>query len=225
MAVFRYKDGVFIPLTNTDGHTIIDSNGNAVAKEDKIKFVGSNVTDDTTIGATVVTTNADTVGAVSTSVQVLSETQKEKARQNIGASDFDGDYSSLNNKPTLGEAAAKDVADSTSAEALSTGSSLVTERDVYYGTPKINNSKGYTSDTSIYAPTGGGSSGQYLKAAGSTSTPTWQSADTTPTNGSANLITSGAVFTGLSAKASIQFTTTDPGANVSTNYDLIVVYS
>lgn len=71
-----------------------------------------------------------------------------------------------------------DVADSSSASAISTGTSLVSERDVYHGLPTINNAHNYTSDTSIYAPTGGGTAGQYLKSAGGTSTPTWQSFNT-----------------------------------------------
>lgn len=75
---------------------------------------------------------------------------------------------------TLGAACAKGVTDSTSAGALSTGSNLVTERDVYYGTPKINGVKTYTSNTSIYAPTSTGTSGQVLKSTGN-GAPVWSS--------------------------------------------------
>lgn len=63
--------------------------------------------------------------------------------------------------------------DSTSASAIGTGSLLVTERDIYYGLPKINNSHTYNSNTNIYAPTSGGTSNYILKSNGSTSTPTW----------------------------------------------------
>ena len=76
----------------------------------------------------------------------------------------------------LGAAATKDVADSTSAGAIGTGANLVTERDVYYGLPKINNAHTYTSDTNIFAPTTGGSSGQVLRSNGSTAAPTWANA-------------------------------------------------
>lgn len=79
---------------------------------------------------------------------------------------------------TLGAACAKGVADSTSASALSTGSNLVTERDVYYGTPKINGAKTYNSNTSIYAPTSVGTSGQVLKSSGN-GAPVWGSVDVT----------------------------------------------
>ena len=46
-------------LSITDGHTIIDSNGTAMAQEDGLQIVGSNVADDSTNGKTVVTTNID----------------------------------------------------------------------------------------------------------------------------------------------------------------------
>ena len=75
---------------------------------------------------------------------------------------------------TLGAACEKAVTDSTSASAISTGTSLPTERDIYYGLPTINNSHSYTSSTTIYAPTAGGTSGYYLKGAGTTTAPTWQ---------------------------------------------------
>ena len=46
-------------LEITDGHTILDSNGTAMAQEDGLQIVGSNVADDGTNGKTVVTTNID----------------------------------------------------------------------------------------------------------------------------------------------------------------------
>jgi hypothetical protein len=89
------------------------------------------------------------------------------------------DTQALTNKTyngyTLGAACAKSVTDSTSASYIGTGTSLVTERDVYYGLPTINNSHTYTSNTKIYAPLSGGNSGCLLVANGTTSTPTWAS--------------------------------------------------
>lgn len=73
---------------------------------------------------------------------------------------------------TLGAACAKSYTDSTSASAISTGTSLVTERDVYYGLPSINGAHTYTSNTTIYAPTSAGTSGYILKSSGS-GAPTW----------------------------------------------------
>lgn len=79
----------------------------------------------------------------------------------------------------LGAAADKAVTNNTSATAFdSTDDNVVTNKTLYYGTPSINNSKAYTSSTSIYAPTSGGTSGQILKSAGSTSTPVWESLKT-----------------------------------------------
>lgn len=82
-------------------------------------------------------------------------------------------YDDTSGTITFGDAAAKDITDSTAASAIGTGANLVTERDVYYGLPKFNNGHNYTSNTNYYAPTSGGSAGQILKANGSTSTPTW----------------------------------------------------
>lgn len=67
--------------------------------------------------------------------------------------------------------------DSTSAAALGTNQALVTERDIYYGTPTINNSKAYTSSTTIYAPTAGQTSSYFLVGNGTTSAPTWRFLD------------------------------------------------
>ena len=80
----------------------------------------------------------------------------------------------------LAAACAKAVKDNEEATAISeSGTDLVTERTVYYGLPKINNSHAYTSNTSIYAPTSGGTSGYFLKAGGTTTAPTWVSAQNT----------------------------------------------
>ncbi len=76
---------------------------------------------------------------------------------------------------TLAAACAKAVTDSSSASAIGTGTSLPTERDIYYGLPTINNAHNYTSSTTIYAPTGAGTSGYWLKASGGTSAPVWES--------------------------------------------------
>lgn len=75
---------------------------------------------------------------------------------------------------TLAAACAKSVTDSSSASAIGTGSSLVTERDVYYGLPTINGAHTYTINTYIYAPTSVGTSGYILKSGGS-GAPSWVS--------------------------------------------------
>lgn len=73
---------------------------------------------------------------------------------------------------TVGAAAAKGVTDSSSASAIGTGTSLPTERDVYYGLPTINTVHNYTSSTTLFAPVSGGTSGQILKSEGNAA-PVW----------------------------------------------------
>lgn len=85
-------------------------------------------------------------------------------------------YATKINGYTLGAACAKAVTDSSSASAISTGTSLVTERDVYYGLPTINGAHNYTSSTKIYAPTAAGTAGQILTSSGGT--PAWSSIST-----------------------------------------------
>lgn len=75
---------------------------------------------------------------------------------------------------TLAAACAKAVTDSSSASAIGTGTSLTTERDVYYGLPTINNAHNYNSGTTIYAPTAGGTAGYELVGNGTTSAPVWK---------------------------------------------------
>lgn len=86
--------------------------------------------------------------------------------------------------------------DSTKASALSMSKCLVTERDVYYGTPKINNSHAYTSNSVFYAPVSAGTKGYMLESSGGTSAPVWKSnpcrcyseiISVTFTNGQANV--------------------------------------
>ena len=94
---------------------------------------------------------------------------------NLLADKSDGDHThTLTDVTDAGDAAAKDVIDATAAQAIGTSTNLITARKVYYGTPKINNSKTYTSSTSIYAPTGAGTAGQMLVSSGGTAAPVWK---------------------------------------------------
>ena len=64
--------------------------------------------------------------------------------------------------------------DSTSAGALSsTSTNFVTERDIYYGLPTLNNAHNYNSSSTYYAPTAGGTAGHVLIGAGTTTAPAW----------------------------------------------------
>lgn len=113
------------------------------------------------------------------------------------------------------------LADSTGASALSTGQVLVTERDVYYGTPSINNSKAYTSTTTIYAPTAGGSLGQVLTAVNSTSAPTWEDRFTNLyTNSTPLTISSGGTQT-ITLSASAETVNNGTTGNPGTRFRII----
>lgn len=86
-------------------------------------------------------------------------------------------YAAKVNGYTLADASAKGVKDSTKATALtSSGTSLVTERAVFYGLAKINNAS-QKSDIGIYAPTSAGTSGYILKSSGGTTAPVWATVD------------------------------------------------
>lgn len=74
----------------------------------------------------------------------------------------------------LGGASGYNVTDATAARAIGTGTNLVTERAVYYGLPTINNAHNYTSSTTIYAPTTGGTANYILWGNGATATPIWK---------------------------------------------------
>lgn len=76
-------------------------------------------------------------------------------------------------KGAFGNAATYGVKDATANGALGTGTSLTTERAVYYGLVTVNNAS-QTRATGIYAPTSGGTANQILVSAGSTSAPTWK---------------------------------------------------
>lgn len=94
------------------------------------------------------------------------------SKQVVNLSDSQPLTNKTYNGYTLAAACAKAVTDSSSASAIGTGTSLVTERDVYYGLPSINGAHNYTSGTSIYAPTAVGTSGYILKSGGS-GAPSW----------------------------------------------------
>ena len=94
------------------------------------------------------------------------------SKQVVNLSDSQALTNKTYNGYTLAAACAKAVTDSSSASAIGTGASLVTERDVYYGLPTINGAHNYTSSTSIYAPTAVGTSGYILKSGGS-GAPSW----------------------------------------------------
>lgn len=67
----------------------------------------------------------------------------------------------------------RSISNSSVHSTIGTSENLVTEQDVYYGLPQINNSHNYDQATTIYAPTTGGTANQILISNGSTNIPTW----------------------------------------------------
>ena len=108
--------------------------------------------------------NTDTLYLVGAKSQVASATTYSKSQVYISG---DGNLVSKTfNGYALAAACGKSVVDSTSAGAIGTGTSLTTERDVYYGLPIINGSHDYNSSTTLFAPTAVGTSGQVLTSSG-----------------------------------------------------------
>ena len=111
------------------------------------KFLRGDATWQAITASSVGLGNVGNYKAVSvTASQGLTSDEQTAARGNIG----------------LGTAAVKGIADSSSASAISTGTNVTTERDVYYGLPTINGAHNYTSATNYYVATTKGTSGQVL---------------------------------------------------------------
>lgn len=80
--------------------------------------------------------------------------------------------------------------------------------------------KGADSATA-YAPTAGGTSGQYLKSNGNGNAPSWETMDSSPTENSTKAVTSGGVKAALDGKqASVTITT---NANTPTDNDTVIM--
>ena len=117
-----------------------------------------------------VNTNSDEIATIKKTVRTMGAATASAAGS-TGLVPAPG--SGKNTSFLRGDATWVTPADSTSAAALGKGSSLVTERDVYYGLPTINNAHNYNSGTKLFAPTSGGTNNYLLKSNGSTSAPTW----------------------------------------------------
>lgn len=115
---------------------------------------------------------------------------------------------------TLAAACAKAVTDSSSASAIGTGTSLPTERDIYYGLPTINDAHNYTSSTTLFAPITAGTNGQILQSSGSGS-PVWI-AQSSIAAGKATVLATARNFSisGYATAAAISF---NGSANVALN--------
>ena len=100
---------------------------------------------------------------------------------------------------TLGTACQKNYTDSASASTIGTGTSLVTERDVYYGLPTINGIHSYNANTKLYPPTSAGTNGYTLHSNGG-GAPSWVNIGEIVTNANTTVdVTGNGVITLLEA--------------------------
>jgi hypothetical protein len=142
----------------------------------------TNVTAGTQIsGMSMTITNGTTTPSIATSV---SNAASFRTAIGAGTGDVVGPASSTTgNVPqfdnTTGKLlnGGKAINDSTSATAISTTANLVTERDIYYGLPNINNSHAYNSSTSIFAPTTAPATSYFLASGGTNAAPVWRFLD------------------------------------------------
>jgi hypothetical protein len=102
--------------------------------------------------------------------------------------------------------------DNSSATALSTGTSFVTERAVYYGMASINGSR-QTSSVGVYAPTSAGTSGYILKSNGS-GAPGWLSI-LPIANGGTGLSASPSMLVNLGSTTAASILTASPRPGVT----------
>lgn len=169
-------------LPNATSSTLggVKVGSNITVSSGTISLTKANVT--AALGYTPPTSDTNTTYSAGTGISLSGTTFSNSGVRSITTGSSNGTISVNTNGTSadvavkgLAAAAYKAVTDSTSASAISTGTSLVTERDVYYGLPKINNSNSYTRSTTIYAPTAGGTSGYVLVGAGTTTAPTWSS--------------------------------------------------
>ena len=174
----------------TGATTITDANGNAVSEGSDTKpvYFSNGVPEEakTYAGGTSVTLNGTSKAestasfyaptSAGTAKQILVSTAGAPEWKTVATGSTNGTIKIGTDEYAvkgLAAAAYKALADSSSASAIGTGTNVTTERDVYYGLPTINNVHNYTSSTTIYAPTAGGTSSQVLIGNGTTSAPVW----------------------------------------------------
>ena len=95
------------------------------------------------------------------------------ARGGTGAASFTANCVIMSGSSTTAALTTRAVTNNASATKITASTNIPTMNTLYYGLPTINNSHEYTSSTTIYAPTAGGTSGHILVGAGATTAPAW----------------------------------------------------
>lgn len=143
-----------------DGSTLYINNGAvtpAVIPIAGARFAGS--TNITTLGTIATGTwNGTTIGV---------------SNGGTGTTSFTANSLIMSGSTTTSALTTRAITNKTSATAAATGTNIPTMNTLYYALPKINNAKTYTSNSTFYAPTAGGTSGYVLVGNGTTNAPTW----------------------------------------------------
>lgn len=145
------------------------------------------------------------------------------AQGGTGATSFTANSLIISGSTTTSALTTRAITNNGSATAVAAGINIPTMNTLYYALPKFNNSKSYTSNSTFYAPTTGGTSGYILTGNGTTSAPVWVQT-LSVAHGGTGLTTStnvNAIITGNSTTATNAFTTirTGNGALYATSQD------
>ena len=92
-----------------------------------------------------------------------------------GVSSFTADAVIMSGSTSTSNLVTRNLSNSDAHSAIGTSQNIVTEQDIYYGLPQINNSHNYDQATTIYAPITGGTANYILIAQGENSIPSWES--------------------------------------------------
>lgn len=95
------------------------------------------------------------------------------AQGGTGATSFTANSLIISGSTTTSALTTRGITNNGSATAAAAGLNIPTMNTLYYALPNINNSKSYTSDSTFYAPTAGGTAGYILTGNGTTSAPVW----------------------------------------------------